>query len=253
MTPELGIIPLSQIVPDSNQPRTEFDQERMAELKHSMANEGLQKPIEVVFTPTEINQYTIIDGERRWRCAIELDWKDITALIYTDIDAKQRLTKQILGDLLDEHHGPIDRALSLVRLNHEFQIEWSEIDKMTGFSPRRRRQLIAILKLPKNILDKVVDLGRQPANGRLTEKHCRAMLGLPKGQQIVLFNQIREKKLTGDTALKIAQRMKNKKPASTPAPAKKSGHVLALKYKTKRELIKKLEQKLAELKEMMQK
>lgn len=246
MTPELGKIPISQIIPDPNQPRTEFDPEKMLELRNSMAEAGQQKPIEVIALEDE--RYQLIDGERRWRCATELRWSEITALIYSGLNARQRLTRQVLGDLLDEHHGPVDRALSLVRLNREFKMEWHEIDKLTGFTPRRRRQLVAILKLPQNILNQVADLGRQPANGRLTEKHCRAMLGLPKAQQVTLFHQIREKKLSGDAAIKIAGRLKNRKPAPPRAPAKKPGHVLALKYKTRRELIAKLEQKLIELK-----
>lgn len=246
MTPELGNISLQLIKPDLQQPRTEFDEEKMTELRNSMAEVGQKTPIEVV--ALEDGLYQIIKGERRWRVATELKWENILALIYRGLDAKERLIRQVLGDLNDPH-GPVDRAMSLRRFNREFGMEWSEIDKLTGFTPRRRRQILGILKLPDYILNQMFDLGRRPAAGRITEKHGRALLGLPKGQQVDLFKQIKEKKLTGDEAIKIAQRLKakNEKPAP-PVRVKKQEHVLTLRWRNKRQLIEKLEQKLAELK-----
>ncbi len=246
MPTELKEIPLQLIHPDELQPRTEFKPEKMLELKRSMQEAGLKKPLDVVSNGA--GEFKLIDGERRWRAASDLGWITIPAIVYEGIDAEERLTRQVIGDVLEEAHGPVDRALSLVRLNREFKKEWAEIDKLTGLSPRRRRQITAILKLPKSILDHVVVLNKQPAGGRLTEKHCRALLTLDKDKQIELFTKIRAEKLSGDQALKAAQLLKHKKEKPVPRIRVVNEHVTTLRWKTKKELIQKLEIKLLELK-----
>ena len=56
-------IKLSNIRPNKNQPRKEFDEDRIKALSDSIKNVGVLQPI--VLKPIEDNNYMIIAGERR--------------------------------------------------------------------------------------------------------------------------------------------------------------------------------------------
>ena len=61
-------VKLSNIRPNKNQPRKEFDQDRIKALSDSIKNVGVLQPI--VLKPTDDNKYMIIAGERRYRASI---------------------------------------------------------------------------------------------------------------------------------------------------------------------------------------
>ena len=63
----LSEIPLSQISPNPNQPRREFDEEALQELANSIREVGIIQPI--TLRQTEDGRYQIIAGERRWRAS----------------------------------------------------------------------------------------------------------------------------------------------------------------------------------------
>ena len=57
-------IPVSEIFANPNQPRKEFDKDKLDELAQSIKENGLLEPI--VVTPRN-GKYMIVAGERRWR------------------------------------------------------------------------------------------------------------------------------------------------------------------------------------------
>src|SRR5437762_1672288 len=58
-------IELSAIQPNAKQPRTQFDEEALAELEHSIREFGLLQPI--VVREVGSGSYELVMGERRWR------------------------------------------------------------------------------------------------------------------------------------------------------------------------------------------
>lgn len=67
-----------KIIRNPDNPRLIFREEEMNELLESIREVGIKVPISVY--PTD-GRYTLIDGERRWRCAKKLNWKTIPALV----------------------------------------------------------------------------------------------------------------------------------------------------------------------------
>src|SRR5690625_4132110 len=72
-------LPVNCIVPNTYQPRTEFDEEKINELAQTLQTHGIIQPI-VVRQKNE-NEYEVIAGERRLRAAKLLEWETISAII----------------------------------------------------------------------------------------------------------------------------------------------------------------------------
>ena len=94
---ELNII---EVEPNPDQPRKEFDKERLEDLKSSIAEIGVILPI--IVTKKESGRYLIIAGERRWRAAKLAGLKTIPAIIkdYNEKEAAEEIT-QAMADILE--------------------------------------------------------------------------------------------------------------------------------------------------------
>ena len=66
----------SEVIPSRNNPRHLFDPEPLRELKESIRQHGVLVPI-TVYQPKGQSTYSILDGERRHRCCVELEREGI--------------------------------------------------------------------------------------------------------------------------------------------------------------------------------
>ena len=63
----ISTLRLTEIEPNSNQPRKNFDKEALEQLASSIRENGVLQPLLV--RPLTAGNYQIIAGERRWRAA----------------------------------------------------------------------------------------------------------------------------------------------------------------------------------------
>src|SRR2546426_4918360 len=87
---ELKQIPVDRIKRNEENPRLLFRQEEMDQLLESIREYGIQVPVSVYRTK---GGYVLLDGERRWRCALKLNFKTVPALVQ---DQPDRLTNILL-------------------------------------------------------------------------------------------------------------------------------------------------------------
>ena len=80
-TSSIHEIELSQIVPNPDQPRREFDQEALEELASSIRELGIIQPISL--RQVDGGNYQIIAGERRYRAAQMAGLETIPAYVRT--------------------------------------------------------------------------------------------------------------------------------------------------------------------------
>ena len=81
----LILVPIEKILRDENQPRKEFDKEKIQELAQSIHKNGLIQPL--ILSKKDENNYTLVAGERRWRAAQIANLKIIPALLLpADLD-----------------------------------------------------------------------------------------------------------------------------------------------------------------------
>ncbi|MCU0621141.1 MAG: ParB/RepB/Spo0J family partition protein [Gemmatimonadales bacterium] len=158
---------VSSIRPNPLQPRSTFDERELGELADSIAASGLLQP--VVVRPAA-GGYELIAGERRWRAVQRLGWQQVPAVI-KDVDDRTLLTLALIENLQRDDLSPIDEALGYQRLMDEFQVSQGEVARVVGRDRSTVANVLRLLKLPLPVRALVHE-------GRLSEGHARALLGL---------------------------------------------------------------------------
>jgi len=162
-------LPVAEIRPNAYQPRLVFNEEALADLVHSILQHGLAQP--VLVRPSEDKGYQLIAGERRLRACKQAGFATIPAIIkpVSDVEA---LKLALVENLDREDLNPIEEAEGYARLIAEFQYTHQTLAELFGKSRSAVTNTLRIIQLPLDVKDAVQD-------GRLSEGHARALLGVP--------------------------------------------------------------------------
>lgn len=135
------------IVPDPNQPRSEFDQDAMSELRASIEQNGLIQPI-VVRQVDE--RYQIIAGERRWRACLLIDSVSaVDAVIRNDVDPLTILLLQIAENNHRQSMTPMDIARAYQRVKELTGGSQKQAAVKLGVSESQISITLGLLKSPE--------------------------------------------------------------------------------------------------------
>ncbi len=157
---------LSEIEPNKDQPRTSFDEERLAELSESIATHGLLQPI--VVRPLIGGSYQIIAGERRWR-ACRMAGLTTVPVIVKDLGDKETMELALIENLQREDLNPVEEARGYQRLIKEFSLIQEDVATRVGKSRTAVTNALRLLNLPSDQLEAL-------EQGRLTAGHAKALL-----------------------------------------------------------------------------
>lgn len=160
-------LPIASIRPNPYQPRVKLDEPQFSELVASLEATGLLQPIVV---RKHLDGYQLIAGERRWRAAQKLGWRKIGAVV-READDRTLLTLALVENLQRDNLSAIEEATSYQRLLDEFQLSQAEVARLIGRDRSTIANALRLLKLPPEVTEMVDD-------GRLSEGHARALLGL---------------------------------------------------------------------------
>jgi len=168
---EAKLIQLDRIQADPDQPRRDFDAERLEELAASIRAEGVLQPIAVRYED-ERDIYVIVHGERRWRAAREAGLSAIPAVV-RDVPEERRLLQQLMENIVREDLNALDRAHALRALKTRMDdAPWEKVAEAVGIRRSRLFQLLGTEKLTP-MLQEVL---RQ---GLISEKQTRSVQSLP--------------------------------------------------------------------------
>jgi ParB family chromosome partitioning protein len=169
-------IPVHQIDPNPDQPRQVFRNEGIEELAQSIRVDGLIQPI--VVRPNGA-RFQLIVGERRWRAAKVAGIAEIPSIVQ-EYENDRALEIALVENIQREDLNPIEVALALNRMVHEFQLSHEELATRTGKDRTTITNLLRLLKLPKDIQQLV-------AERRISMGHARALLSIDNPEtQLVL-------------------------------------------------------------------
>jgi ParB family chromosome partitioning protein len=162
-------IKISQINPNPNQPRTDFSDERITELMHSIEKDGLLQPILV---RPEGSDYQIVAGERRWQACKRLGFKTIAAkvVIANDIEAQEIA---LVENLQRDNLNAIEEARGYQRLIELKGCKQKELAEAVSKNQATISNALRLLSLPAEVQDLMFD-------GLLTSGHGRAILAVPE-------------------------------------------------------------------------
>ncbi|MEG2044525.1 MAG: ParB/RepB/Spo0J family partition protein [Clostridia bacterium] len=167
-------IRISNVEPDKNQPRKEFNEEKMAELTESIKMHGIISPIIV----REIGggRYTIIAGERRWRASRRAGLSEIPAIIrdYTTQEIKEI---SLIENLQRENLNIIEEAIGYKTLIEEHMLTQEEVATIIGKSRPAISNTLRLLTLPTSVLELVRE-------NNISQGHAKVLLSVQDEKQM---------------------------------------------------------------------
>lgn len=159
---------ISEIEPNRGQPRTDFDEEALAELADSIAQHGVLQPLLV--RPVSGDSYQIVAGERRWRASRMAGLTEVPVII-KELTDSEVMEIALIENLQREDLSPIEEAFGYKSLMDTYSLTQDEVAKTVGKSRSAIANAIRLLSLPKTIIDMISD-------GRLSSGHARPLLTL---------------------------------------------------------------------------
>jgi ParB family chromosome partitioning protein len=170
---------IARIQPNKDQPRKDFDEEKLKELAESIAEYGVISPIVVKKNGP---LYDIVAGERRWRAARLVGLKEIPVVI-KDVDDKTSREISIIENIQRDDLNAVEEALAYQSLIDEYGMTQEEVAKRVSKNRSTITNSLRLLKLDAEILDLL-------RNGKITQGHARALLAI---EDTTLRKKIAEK------------------------------------------------------------
>ena len=162
----LLLIPIEKIFRDETQPRKEFDKEKIDELAQSIKKNGLIQP--VILVKRDLDNYTLVAGERRWRAAQISDLKILPSLLLPDDLDKDEIS--LIENIQREDLKVVEEARAYQRLINKNSYTHESLAKIVGKSRSHITNLLRILSLDEYFLDLL-------NKGNISMGHARALIG----------------------------------------------------------------------------
>ena len=192
---------ITEVEPNKNQPRKNFDNEALDELAESIKRYGVIQPIIVV---KKEDYYEIVAGERRWRASKKAGLKEIPAIVR---EGTERKNKEIalIENVQREDLNAYEKALGIKELMDEYGLTQQEVSEVLGKSRSSIANTVRILNLDERVLEFVKE-------GKLAEGHARTLLAIDeKDKQYQMALKMIEKGATVREFEKNVQHKKNNK------------------------------------------
>lgn len=182
----LRMVPLSAIEPNKDQPRREFDEEKLQQLADSISCYGVLQPLLV--RDMGNGRYQLLAGERRWRAARLAGLTELPVQL-KELEDQGVLEVALIENLQREDLNPMEQAGGYRRLMDEFSLTQEEVAARVGRSRSAVANTLRLLSLPQTIQDMVQE-------GALSEGHGRALVGLDESVSLPLALQACEQGLS---------------------------------------------------------
>lgn len=176
-------IPLSDIIPNEDQPRSDFDKASLEELATSIKHIGLVQPITVVELEDKSGKYMIISGERRYRAAKMAGLETLPAYIRTAED-EQIMEMALIENIQREDLNAIEISLAFKKLIENYDLTQEQLSSRVGKKRATISNYLRLLKLPAEIQMGLKD-------SKVSMGHARALLAVDDPEmQLAFYEQI---------------------------------------------------------------
>jgi ParB family chromosome partitioning protein len=213
---------INDIEPNREQPRKQFDQEKLKGLAESIKQHGVVQPIIVKKTETG---YSIIAGERRWRSAKIAGLKTIPAII-KDISTREIMEIALIENIQREDLNPVEEAEAYQKLMDEHGLTQESLSKIVGKSRAAIANSVRLLSLTDKVKEMLV-------GELLTPGHARTLITIENEEkQNSLANTIVEKNLNVRETEKLINDQTNQKKRKKSSPDR-DANILDIEEKLK--------------------
>jgi ParB family chromosome partitioning protein len=161
-------IDIDRVLPNSHQPRKNFNEEALDDLTNSIREHGIVQP--VVVRPLEDGFFQLIAGERRWRAAQRAGLVRVPAVV-RDAAEQTALELALIENLQREDLNPIEEAQAYERLIVDFGLTQEEVARRVGKNRATIANTLRLLRLP-------IEVQQWLRESRLSTGHAKALLSL---------------------------------------------------------------------------
>jgi len=177
---------VDQIIPNTFQPRTKFDEDKIKELAQTLKTHGMIQPI--VVRQKKDDQYEVIAGERRLRAAKLLGWQTISAII-RNLNDTETASIALIENIQREELSVIEEAKAYSQLIKMHSLTQEALAQRLGKSQSTIANRLRLLSLPEEIQIKLIDK-------EISERHARALMKVKSEDiQIKFLHEIINKQL----------------------------------------------------------
>lgn len=208
---EISTLAITEIEPNRDQPRKQFDPTALSELADSIKEYGVLQPL--VVRPLPDGSYQLVAGERRWRASRMAGLSSVPVVI-RELTDSQAMELALIENLQREDLNAIEEAAGYRELMDRFGLTQEQVAQRVGKSRPVITNAMRLLNLPEDVREMVVD-------GRLSAGHARALLSLEDEEMIrVLAREIIKKGLSVRQVEAIVKKSKQLvKPPKAPPTA----------------------------------
>jgi len=210
---------IEQLHPGRYQPRTsesEFSEDSLKNLIQSIQALGVVQPIIVKKYTSNLSNFEIVSGERRWQAAQLAGLKEVPVVVrYTQDQNMNELDSLVCGLAENIHRkdlNSVEEARAIQRLRKEFKMPIKDISTVLGRAPDTISHLLRILSLHSEVLK---SLEKQES---FTLSHAKTLVGLPIEQQRQLMGRVLKKNLSVRQLERLVKNIKKRSKTVTIDP-----------------------------------
>ena len=192
-------VKMTQIEPNRQQPRKQFDEDSLLELAESIKQFGVLQPLLV---QKKDDYYEIIAGERRWRASKLAGIKEVPVIV-KDFTDQEAVEISLIENIQRENLNPIEEAMAYKRLMEEFHLKQDTIAERVSKSRTAVTNSMRLLKLDERVQQMLID-------EMLSTGHARALLAIEdKNAQHAAAVKVFDEKLSVRETEKLVKELLN--------------------------------------------
>lgn len=204
-----NLVPVLEIIPNPRQPRSTMNDDELKDLASSIREHGILQPLIVTHDPIS-GTYVLIAGERRLRAA-KLAGLDKVPVIIRTATEQGRLELALIENVQRADLSALETAEAYRKLADEFNLSHEEIAARVGKGRVAVTNTMRLLKLPEQAKKAL-------AEGKITEGHGRALLGLPTPvSQLAALQTILKNELNVRQTEELIRKLGGQKPPAIPS------------------------------------
>ncbi len=178
-------IAIEDIIPNRFQPRLSFDEQGLKELSESIKQHGIIQPL--VLRRLK-DKYEIIAGERRYKASVMAGLKTVPAII-SNIDDNKSAEIALVENIQRRNLTPIEEAKSYRSLLDRGYMTQEQLAEKMGVSQSTIANKLRLLNLSDEVQNALLE-------EKISERHARSLLAIPKEEQASWLKKIISKRLT---------------------------------------------------------
>jgi len=145
---QVSVVTPGAIAPNPKNPRLYFNDERLDQLRTSLQEVGVLVPLIVYEDPAAAGEFVLMDGERRWRCALDLGFDAVPVNVIPPPSSVDNLLRMFNIHSVREEWSLIAIALSLRELiamtGEDREGRLAEETGLTRSTVRRAKRLLSL-------------------------------------------------------------------------------------------------------------